>query len=237
MGNVELFELCETDPETQCKECLLHWNQGAVYCTCGHLLRESEAKRGAIQCTLDLLSIPNYAIKKVRPHGHRHGKIEEQRKHFVAHNIRKRSIKKEFRRNSRSLPERFTISWLETPKWSIWRNMHPDGRRCAERFHLSHVVRWIHEIQKELVHLSQHICTECNDEAPIRLQRSFNKIAPSSPWVWRRATCTNPLLAVSEIASAAFFIQHIMVSVERFLVELKKIIKVKHLWPSEIAAS
>ena len=110
MGNVELFELCETDPETQCKECLLHWNQGAVYCTCGHLLRESEAKRGAIQCTLDLLSIPNYAIKKVRPHGHRHGKIEEQRKHFVAHNIRKRCIKKEFRRNSRSLPERFTIS-------------------------------------------------------------------------------------------------------------------------------
>ena len=40
MGNVELFELCETIPKLQCKECLLYWNQGIVYCTCGHLLRE-----------------------------------------------------------------------------------------------------------------------------------------------------------------------------------------------------
>ena len=64
MGNVELFELCDTNPKTQCKECLLYWNQGIVYCTCGHLLKESEASRGAIQCTLDLLSIQNYVIKK-----------------------------------------------------------------------------------------------------------------------------------------------------------------------------
>ena len=28
MGNIELFELCETIPEVQCKECLLYWNQG-----------------------------------------------------------------------------------------------------------------------------------------------------------------------------------------------------------------
>ena len=43
MGNVELFELFETAPETECKECLLYWSQGIVYCTCGHLLKESEA--------------------------------------------------------------------------------------------------------------------------------------------------------------------------------------------------
>ena len=53
MENVELFELFETDPETQCKECLLYWSQGIVYCTCGHLLKESAANRGAIQYTLD----------------------------------------------------------------------------------------------------------------------------------------------------------------------------------------
>ena len=35
MGNVELFELCETNSKIQCKECLLHWNQCIVYCTCG----------------------------------------------------------------------------------------------------------------------------------------------------------------------------------------------------------
>ena len=33
MGNVELFELCETTPNVQCSHCLLHWNQGIVYCT------------------------------------------------------------------------------------------------------------------------------------------------------------------------------------------------------------
>ena len=38
MGNVELFELFETEPETQCKECLLYWNLGIMYFTCGHLL-------------------------------------------------------------------------------------------------------------------------------------------------------------------------------------------------------
>ena len=57
MGNVELFELFEADLETQCKECLLYWSQGIVYCTCGHLLKESEASQGILQWTLDLLSI------------------------------------------------------------------------------------------------------------------------------------------------------------------------------------
>ena len=94
MGNVELFELFETETKTQCKECLLYWSQGIVYCTCGHLLKESEANRGAIQCTLDLLSIQNYVIKKGRPHGHRYGKTTEQRDYHVAHNLRKRCIKR-----------------------------------------------------------------------------------------------------------------------------------------------
>ena len=70
MGNVELSEFFETDPKTQCKECLSYWSEGIVYCTCGHLLKEIAANRGVIQYTLDLLSIPNYVIKKRRPHGH-----------------------------------------------------------------------------------------------------------------------------------------------------------------------
>ena len=49
MDNVELFELCETIPEVQCKECLLDWNQGIVHCTCGHLLRENQSSRGILR--------------------------------------------------------------------------------------------------------------------------------------------------------------------------------------------
>ena len=96
MGNVELFELCETIPKVQCKECLLHWNQGIVYCTCGHLLRENQSSRGILQWTVDLLSIPNYVIKKERLHGHRFGKTKEQKEHHIAHNLRKRCIKRGF---------------------------------------------------------------------------------------------------------------------------------------------
>ena len=40
LGNAELFDLCETIPKVQCSECLLYWNQGVVYCTCGQLSKE-----------------------------------------------------------------------------------------------------------------------------------------------------------------------------------------------------
>ena len=106
MGNAELFESFETDPQTQCKECLLYWKKSIIYCTCGHLLKESEANRSAIQCTLDLLSIPNYVIKKGRPHGHRYGKTAEQRDYHVDHNLRKRCIKRHFARDPPSFCER-----------------------------------------------------------------------------------------------------------------------------------
>ena len=48
LGNVELFELCETVPKVQCSQCLLFWNQGIVHCTCGQFLVESESRRGLI---------------------------------------------------------------------------------------------------------------------------------------------------------------------------------------------
>ena len=48
------------------------------------------------QWQLDVLSIPNNVIKKGGPHGARHGKTEAQKEHFIAHNARKRCIKKNF---------------------------------------------------------------------------------------------------------------------------------------------
>ena len=80
MDNVELFELCETIPKVQCSECLLYWNQGIVYCTCGHLLVESESNENFSHWRLDALSIPTFVIKKERPHGARHGKKLKHRR-------------------------------------------------------------------------------------------------------------------------------------------------------------
>ena len=85
MDNVELFELCETIPKVQCPECLLYWNRGIIYCSCGHLLMERESNQHFHQWRLDAFSIPNYEIKKVRPRGARHGKTEAQKEHFIAH--------------------------------------------------------------------------------------------------------------------------------------------------------
>ena len=65
--------------KVQCKECLSYWSAGIVCCTCGHLLKEIVANRGFIEYTLDFLSIPEYVIKKGRPHGHRCGKKEVHR--------------------------------------------------------------------------------------------------------------------------------------------------------------
>ena len=75
VGNIELCEVLETEPKTQCTVCLSFWNIGVLYCTCGHFLhKERGANQQFINYTLDLLSVPEYVIKKGRPHGHRYGK-------------------------------------------------------------------------------------------------------------------------------------------------------------------
>ena len=62
--------------------------QGIVYSTCGHLLRENQSSRGILRWTLDLLSIPNYVIKK--------GDLMAIADHFIAHNLRRRCRKRGF---------------------------------------------------------------------------------------------------------------------------------------------
>ena len=96
VGNIELFELLETDPKTQCTECLSYWSEGIVYCRCGHLLKGTVANRGFIEYTLDLLSIPEYVIMKGRLLGHRYGKTPEKKEYHLAHNLKKRCIKRKF---------------------------------------------------------------------------------------------------------------------------------------------
>ena len=95
VGNIELCELLKMEPKTQCKVCLSYWDVGIVYCTCGHFLRNgTEENKKFVQYTLDLLSIPNYYIKKGRLHGHRYGKKPGDKDYFVANQLKK--CKKKF---------------------------------------------------------------------------------------------------------------------------------------------
>ena len=95
VGNIELCELLDTEPKAQCKVCLSYWDVGIVYCTCGHFLRNgTEENKKFVQYTMDLLSIPNYYIKKGRPHGHRYGKKPGDREYYIANSLKKKCKKK-----------------------------------------------------------------------------------------------------------------------------------------------
>ena len=63
LGNVELFELCETTPKVQCSQCLLYWNQGIVYWTSGQCLIYNESRRKFNIRRLDAIFIPDHVIK------------------------------------------------------------------------------------------------------------------------------------------------------------------------------
>ena len=52
------------------------------------------ANRNFIVYTLDLVPIPGYVIKKGRPHGHRYGKTPEKKDNHLAHNLKKRCMKR-----------------------------------------------------------------------------------------------------------------------------------------------
>ena len=97
VGNIELCELLETEHTTQCTVCLSYWNIGLLYCTCGHFLhKERGANQQFINYTMDFLSVPEYVIKKGRPHGHRFGKKPGDREYFKANQLKQRCKKKYF---------------------------------------------------------------------------------------------------------------------------------------------
>ena len=96
-GNTELCELPDVEPKAQCKVCLSYWDVGIVYCTCGHFLRDDTTEnKKYIKSVLDLFSIPNFYIRKGRPHGHRYGKKEGNHEYFIANQLKKKCKKREF---------------------------------------------------------------------------------------------------------------------------------------------
>ena len=153
VGNVELFELFETDPKTQCTECLSYWSEGIVYCTCGHLLKETVANRGFIEYSLDSFSIPEYVIKKGRPHGH----TPEKKDYHLAHNLKKETHQKRIHRDPWSFLARSCFSLTFARTWSRWRCLSELERSCRTRFHLSNVRNRILSSPTKFVELSQQV--------------------------------------------------------------------------------
>ena len=87
-GNTELCEILDVEPRTQCRACLTYCDAGIVYRTCGHFLRDDTTEnKKHIKSVLDLFSIPNFYIRKGRPHGHRYGKKEGDQEYHTANQL------------------------------------------------------------------------------------------------------------------------------------------------------
>ena len=97
VGNIELCELFETEPKTHCFACLSYWNIGIVYCTCGHFFqKETAVHRKFVKFTMDLLQLPEYVIKKWRPHGHRKGEKPWNKEYYLGNQLKKKCKKRQF---------------------------------------------------------------------------------------------------------------------------------------------
>ena len=91
------FQLFDVEPKTQCKVCLAYWDVGIVYCTCGYFLRDDTTQnQKCIKIVFDLFSIPNFYIRKGRPHGHRYGKKEGDQEYHTANQLQKKCKKRQF---------------------------------------------------------------------------------------------------------------------------------------------
>ena len=96
-GNTEICEIINVEPKWQCKVCLKHCSTGDIYCTCGHLMtKDSAENRKYITAVLDTFSIPNFYIRKNRPHGHRYGKAPGCKDYFTANQLAKKCRKKKY---------------------------------------------------------------------------------------------------------------------------------------------
>ena len=63
----------------------------------GHFLRDDTTEnKKYIKSVLDLFSIPNFYIRKGRPHGHRYGKKEGDHEYHTANQLQKKCKKREF---------------------------------------------------------------------------------------------------------------------------------------------
>ena len=66
-----------------------------MYCTCGHFMKDDTTEnKKYISSVLDLFSIPNFYIRKGRPHGHRYGKKPGCKEYHTANQLQRRCRKK-----------------------------------------------------------------------------------------------------------------------------------------------
>ena len=192
VGNIELCELLDMEPTAQCKVCLSYWNIGILYCTCGHFLRKGTEEK-FVQYTIDLISIPDYYIKKGRPHGHRYGKKPGDREYYIANSLKKKCKKKFYL----GIHDRF----VRDEKFS--RNMIEIGRTedlCRQMDDLADENHTHHLTPQEVDNYKSNWWTRSNkigsDTVPIRHRYDFKQALSTFSAIERkrRRSSTKPTM-------------------------------------------
>ena len=135
VGNIELCELLDTEPKTQCKVCL-HTGTSALSTARAGTSCEKEQRwiRNSFKYTMDpLCRFPTTSSKKGRPHGHRYGKKPGDKEYYVANQLKKKCKKRCFQgihdRFIRDDQFRSRTIW----KWSKRRYLSTNGCSCGRR--------------------------------------------------------------------------------------------------------
>ena len=196
-------------------------NHGIVYCTCGHLLKESEASQHFHQWRLDAFSIENYVIKKERPRGARQCRTEaKKKKHFIAPTARRRCLKKKFDgihdrflKDSTYRDSQLKVDWTEETCIAMDTLAQEDHTCCP--------------LPEEFDRYRKNWCITLNKSgrnAPMNLRSDFRKALSKMHRLHRESGEERPepipFLSIPKVAFVVFFIQYFMVAVERTLVEL-----------------
>ena len=96
MANVEIFEMCEISPKTQCPFCLTYNTKRIVYCGCGYCLESTNTRWQVNKERFDILSIPHYVIHKGSFRGRRCGTSDAQHLYHKANEALMKARKKQY---------------------------------------------------------------------------------------------------------------------------------------------
>ena len=88
-----------------------------MYCTCGHFMKaDTTENKKYISSVLDLFSIPNFYIRKGRPHGHKYGKALGCKEYHTANQLQRGVA----RRNMTTFTIDSSATSSSEKRWSSW---------------------------------------------------------------------------------------------------------------------
>ena len=210
MGNVELFELLETEPKNamqrvlivlEIRHYLLHMRASLEW-KWSHPRHHSMYIGPCLNSKLCSLRRENLMATDM-------GKPQNKGEYYVAHNFEKEMHQEALSRDPSSFCERSWFSCISTRTWSRWRGSV--SRWTSLRKKISPIIwRKQNTFDTEGIGGFLSIMTEHLDDWKIVLtfQRGVVYLTPSTPRIWRTTTQASAILEVSILAPIIeFFLQ------------------------------